>query len=259
MLFIGPSGVGKSSASVQQDICWGLGLEAFGIKPARPLKILTIQAENDDGDMTEMARGVLDGLGLGREQREFLRRQVIYATVKTKTGKDFIEQTLAPLLDAYRPDLVRIDPFQSYLGDDFKEARALLEFCQAGLNPLLEQYQCGCILNHHTPKTSNRDTTSWKATDWMYAGAGSAQLTNWARAVMVVDSTKVPGLFKFIAAKRGSRLGWEDGLERHFAHSREPGKIVWEEPDVMDILEAQTPPPNLKKRNKGKSSGAGGA
>lgn len=249
MLFIGPSGVGKSSASVQQDICWGLGMEAFGIKPARPLNILTIQAENDDGDMTEMSRGVIDGLGLHRDQREVLRRQVIYATVKTKTGNDFIREVLAPLLDNYRPDIVRIDPFQSYLGDDFKEARALLDFCQGGLNPLLEQYQCACILNHHTPKTSNRDTANWKATDWMYAGAGSAHLTNWARAVLVVDATKVAGLFKFIAAKRGGRLGWEDGVERYFAHSRKPGSIVWEEPDVVDILEAEHTPDRPNRKN----------
>jgi len=49
MLFVGPSGIGKSSASIQQDILWALGRPAFGIKPARPLRILTIQAENMTG------------------------------------------------------------------------------------------------------------------------------------------------------------------------------------------------------------------
>ena len=57
MLFVGPSGVGKSSASVQQDILWALGRPAFGIRPARALRILCIQAENDDGDLGEMAGG----------------------------------------------------------------------------------------------------------------------------------------------------------------------------------------------------------
>src|SRR6266480_4372972 len=58
LLFVGPSGIGKSSASVQQDILWALGREAFGIRPARPLRLLTVQAENDGGDLGEMARGV---------------------------------------------------------------------------------------------------------------------------------------------------------------------------------------------------------
>ena len=51
LLFVGPSGIGKSSSSMQQDICWALDREAFGITPARPLRILTIQAENDGGDL----------------------------------------------------------------------------------------------------------------------------------------------------------------------------------------------------------------
>src|SRR6266852_145470 len=54
MLFVGPSGIGKSSANVQQDILWSLGRSAFGIRPARPLRILCVQAENDDGDLAEM-------------------------------------------------------------------------------------------------------------------------------------------------------------------------------------------------------------
>jgi hypothetical protein len=53
LLFVGPSGIGKSSASVQQDILWALGRPAFGIYPARRLRVLCIQAENDDGDLGE--------------------------------------------------------------------------------------------------------------------------------------------------------------------------------------------------------------
>ena len=62
MLFVGPSGIGKSSASVQQDMCWAIGREAFGIVPERPLRILHIQAENDEDDMSEMVSGVASTL-----------------------------------------------------------------------------------------------------------------------------------------------------------------------------------------------------
>jgi hypothetical protein len=57
MLFVGPSGIGKTSAGVQQDLLWSMGLPAFGIIPAGPLKILTIQAEDDDGHLSEMGFG----------------------------------------------------------------------------------------------------------------------------------------------------------------------------------------------------------
>jgi hypothetical protein len=68
MLFVGPSGIGKTSAGVQQDLLWSIGLPAFGIVPAGPLKILTIQAEDDDGDLSEIVSGVRAGLQLGPEQ-----------------------------------------------------------------------------------------------------------------------------------------------------------------------------------------------
>src|SRR5207237_658965 len=49
LLFAGPTGVGKSSMAMQLMISWALGREAFGIKSARPLKSMLVQAENDDG------------------------------------------------------------------------------------------------------------------------------------------------------------------------------------------------------------------
>ena len=87
-------------------------------------------------------------------------------------------------------------------------------FLRNGINPLLEKYQCAAIVVHHTPKTNFRTTENWKATDWMYAGAGAADITNWARGVLVLDPTSARGVFKLIAAKRGSRIGWEDVLGR---------------------------------------------
>ena len=57
LLLVGQSGVGKSSLTVQAAMTWALGLPFFGIKPARALKSLYIQAENDEGDMAEIVQG----------------------------------------------------------------------------------------------------------------------------------------------------------------------------------------------------------
>ena len=60
----GSKRIGKSSLAMQMTVSWALGKEVFGIKPVKPLKSLLIQAENDFGDVSEMLRGTLGGLGI---------------------------------------------------------------------------------------------------------------------------------------------------------------------------------------------------
>lgn len=214
LLFVGPSGIGKSSASVQQDLCWAMGRAAFGIAPARPLRILCIQAENDLGDMAEMAQGISANLQLTDDERELVRRNTLYISHRESIGADFVRY-LGRVAKSYKPDLVRIDPLQAYLGADPADTARTSEFLRAMINPLLRRLNAGLVLNHHTPKTNHRDATNWSPTDWMYAGSGSAELTNWARAVLVIDPEKDPDDgFRFIAAKRGRRIGWRDEHEQ---------------------------------------------
>lgn len=230
MLFVGPSGIGKSSASVQQDILWALGREAFGIKPARPLKIVTIQAENDPGDLHEMAAGVMDALDLGDEDRAVVAENCVVITHKATTGSTFLKQIVSNALRQHQPDVMRLDPFMAYIGADVSDAKETASFLRNGLNPMLEEHRCGLILNHHTPKVVNRDTSQWRPSDWMYSGGGSADVTNWARAILVIDPTHDPRVFKFIGAKRGRRLQWADAdgepeIERFYSHA--PGSAMF--------------------------------
>jgi hypothetical protein len=236
-LIIAPSGIGKSSFGIQQDICFALGRTAFGIKPPQPLRILTIQAENDDGDLAEMSRGICAHLNLTDEERRQITERVVYIKEKTLTGMAFLHQ-LRRLVEKYKPDLIRIDPLHAYVGGDVRDAALTTRFLRNGLNPILQEFHCAAIVVHHTPKTTNRDTAEWLASDWMYAGAGNADLTNWARAILVIDGTKVPGAFKFRAAKRGSRIGWADEnghpvFERLFCHQT-GGTIFWRDASEDD-------------------------
>jgi hypothetical protein len=232
MLFVGPSGIGKSSASVQQDICWSIGREAFGLIPERPLRILHIQAENDEDDMTEMVTGVASTLFMTEADRENCIANLLTRQHSTTSGERFLNEFLRPALEADRPDIFRIDPLHAYAGCDITDTQKIGEFCREGLNPLLNEFCCGVVVNHHTPKTTNRDTSNWRASDWMYSGAGSADLTNWARAIMVIEPTQSPDAFRFIAPKRGRRLRWvnaegESTIEKVFCHTQ--GKISWRE------------------------------
>lgn len=237
MLFVGPSGIGKSSASVQQDILWALGREAFGIRSARPLRILTVQAENDAEDLAEMREGVCRGLCLSDEDRAEVRQRVFYETECGRTGADFLAfvESRLPLSQF---DLLRIDPLLAYLGADVNSAADTAAFLRNGLNPILARHGVACIVNHHTPKVTNRDTSNWRGSDWMYAGAGSADITNWARAAVVIDPTHASHVFRFIAAKRGNRIGWADDdgkreIMRHFCHGEDG--LYWRAATDADV------------------------
>jgi hypothetical protein len=253
-LMVGPSGIGKSSGSVQMDVRWSMGRTAFGIKPNGPLKILVIQAENDDGDLQEMIKGALSALSNGKrppshKELALCRENLLVVTERAKTGEDFVQGVLETYVRRYGPDLIRIDPLQAYLGADPIDTQATAKFLRNLINPILTRNNCGIIINHHTPKTTNRDSTNWRGSDWMYAGAGSADITNWARAILVIDPTHDPRTFKFIAAKRGGRIGWEDTETgqresiRHYCHSAQDEVIAWVRANQSDLLRVEQAKP----------------
>jgi len=64
-------------------------------------------------------------------------------------------------------------------------------------------------------------------------------ITNWARAYLTIDpSDSSPDVYRFIAAKRGERIGW-DHHEMFYAHSQEQDNIVWLKANQDQIAEAK--------------------
>lgn len=235
-LFVAPSGIGKSTMSVQSAALWSCGQPAFGIKPARPLRVLIVQAEDDEGDLVEMAR-MIEHLDLSKDQTELVGRNTHLEFLNDKTGHAFTRR-LDVMLTLWPCDLVIINPLSAYLGSDTKDEEKVNQFLRTWINPILTTHGVAAIFIHHTPKTISRDTSDWKATDWMYSGSGVAGITNWARAYLVIDPTETHGVFRFIAAKRGKRIGWQ-GSETYWAHTRDEGKLLWVPADRDQILLAK--------------------
>jgi hypothetical protein len=223
-IVVGPSGIGKSTLAVQATALWACGRAAFGIKPARDLRVLIVQAEDDQGDSIEMAK-MIELLGLSDQQRQLVGQNTHLEFLNDKTGMKFTER-LDEMLGLFPADLAIINPLSAYLGDDTKDEKSVNQFLRNWINPILSRREAAVIFIHHTPKTINRDTSDWEATEWMYSGSGVAGITNWSRAYIAIDPAKTHGVFRFIAAKRGARIGW-GSFETFWAHSQDDSKILW--------------------------------
>ena len=234
MLIVAPSGAGKSTLGVQQDTSWALGLECCGIAPTRPLRTLTIQAENDPGDMHRATHGVITALQLTPEQRTAVDQNTRTIWNTTHSGTDFLRFAERALI-RHRPDILRIDPLLAYIGADPTLPEVIAAFCRVGLNTMAKKFGVGIICMHHPCKTNRlqlRDINTWTPFDWQYFGSGGADLANWARAEIVLWP-EGDGLFRMIAAKRWP--GWRnpDGTPafvRYVAHGH-GDEILWRDAD----------------------------
>ncbi len=150
-MIIAPSGVGKSTASIQAAVLWSCGKSAFNIPTPylTGLKILIVQAEDDDGDISEMAK-VVYHLDLTNAQMESVRRNTMCRRINSASGAAF-SKVAEPIIQMAKPDLVILNPLNSYLGNDEKDTKACMEF-RDGPKRFDERYNFGSILVHHTPK-----------------------------------------------------------------------------------------------------------
>lgn len=207
-LIIGPSGFGKSSLEMQMACYWGIGKAFCGMTPIKPLKSLIIQAENDDGDLSESAQGVYASLGkdmLPDAEKALFRRNTVVETVSSHTGPEFIT-AVRRLVDKHRPDLCWLDPFAAFAGDDIGKQTTIAQFCRNGLNPIAHATGVVWMVVNHIPKPSNDPKV--KARQDQYSGAGSYDLPGWARAVMVLRcSDEYAKAFELRLTKRGKRAG----------------------------------------------------
>jgi hypothetical protein len=240
MTINGTTGLGKSTLAMQFMILWGIGKPCFGIEPVRPLKSLSIQAENDDGDLAEFRDGICAGLKLTSEEMKLARENVLVIRVDDLSGGEFFIKAVAPLLKIHKPDQLWIDPALAYLDGDTNSQKDVGIFLRKHLNPLLRKHDCGCVIVHHTNKPSGRKAKSTATTDFSYVGSGSAEWANWARASLFLQR-KDHNTCVLQAGKRGNRLRWRDAYgEKSYckllAQSKEDGLIYWREmcPDEVD-------------------------
>lgn len=233
-LLTAPSGIGKSSLTTQLATGWALGRDdmTFGLQPIRPLKSLVLQAENDDGDISEVIQDLVKAHNLKDEELDQAMENVIFQRIANKSGYKFLE-AMEALINKRKPDIVWIDPILNFFGGNLNDQQEAASFFYGeGLSGILQRTGTLCIAIHHTAKPpKERRQHKLMASEASYSGFGSSILTNWAREVIALEELAVkegPRTFAMHLCKRAkrSRVTPKGSFTLHISHS--DGKIAWE-------------------------------
>jgi len=248
LLFVAPTGTGKSTAIIQMALLWAMGKPAFGIYPRDRIKTLIIQAENDDGDLAEMRDGVLHGMtasGLLTEDQAHAAADAVHVVRDVVSTGDEVGPAMDSYVKASGCDLVVLDPIFSYMGGETNSAKDVGHFLRNVVNPVLLARNVAFIAVHHSNKPlAGQQKQEWQAGDFAYLGAGSAEFANWARAVLAIRSMGSHDVFQLVAGKRGKRIGWEDEEDgspitsRYIKHGSEG--LCWLDATQADIEAARS-------------------
>jgi hypothetical protein len=234
LLIVGQSGTGKSSLMMQAAVNWCMGRDFFGIKPARPLRAIILQAENDAGDIGEALQDVIAGAYLDSAERDQLRDRLAIFRDTISTGTAFTA-ALAELVRSHQADIVFVDPLLSFAGIDVSDQEQASRFLRHDLAPILLETGAILVAMHHTgkPKAAS-DKEGHTVADLAYAGLGSSEFTNYFREVAVLFRCQGDEpIYKFGLTKRRGRAGLKDANgdfkgEIHIRHASEKGVIRWE-------------------------------
>lgn len=225
---ISESGVGKSTFINQAAWCWSVGEAGLGPRPVRPLRIAIVQNEDDDDEMREFHKDLRLGfrrLGWSAEKINEASCSVVEESQNFAglTGEDFIRR-LHRVQKRRKYDLIIINPMQGYTGFDISQNAKLSEFLrESGIKSVAADPEapCGIIFVHHTnkpPVNQTRDSKTFIRDINAYAGAGGAEITNSARAILVLKrddpkDNELAKTFSLIGVKRGERIGWKKQKE----------------------------------------------
>jgi hypothetical protein len=213
MALIAPSGAGKSTLMASMAMPWAMGRDWNGIDCRRPLRQIICQAENDKGDVAEMAQGAIKGLykkrRIGPDEVKLLDSNLLFVPISGVTGADFVKAVERQIM-FHRADVVWIDPALSYIGGDVSKQEVSSNFFRVLIDPMLKRTGAIAIIIHHTGKPEKLDgkhKVERSVKEFAYSGLGSSDMVNWVRAVCVLQPTQEKRKYKLMFCKRESRTG----------------------------------------------------
>lgn len=245
-LIVGGSGIGKSVLTVQAGIELRTQKRLLSIPGRDSYRSVIVQAEDDTGDMAEMFQGVCRHHGITKDSPlwDQLKDGVFIHRVTNEIGEKFV-QTCHDLVIQHEADFLFINPLNAYFDGDINHSKDVVRFCNL-LNHLAHSTGVCIFLVHHTPKPSKETPKPTSLLDLSYAGLGSSQWTNWARAVMIFRT--VPDRDDVVSltfTKRGKRTGIRDDdyqrVNKIYLQHSEHG-LAWIPSDYSPETDTDTPP-----------------
>jgi hypothetical protein len=244
-LWAGGSGYGKSSLMMQIVVYLATGTPIYGLKSFRPLKQLIIQAENDEGDMSEQLNGVFGGIQkLGEIDLDGkaaqIEKNIGIHRVIGKSGNDFLS-LLDSLLEIDCPDMVWLDPLLAFAGCDLLNSERTGRFLREGLFPIFAKRRVFGNVIHHVGKPQRDGEDHPTSTiDLQYLGFGTSEIQNSFRAVNILMPVKgTPDLYRLAFTKRGERANvrnpegeWTRDI--YIKHAAQADGICWLQTDKPD-------------------------
>lgn len=226
LAIVAPTGIGKSVMTMQLSTHFAVGKETLGFQPKRAFKVLVIQNEDSDNDVAIMRDGSLSKLSDAEKEKVY--ENLFFVRLRGASGKSFL-QALDNYCKQFSPDIVFVNPLLKYYGGDPINTKEVSNFVNE-LETILERYNCGLILVHHTTKQSKQSRQN--QVDSSYAGFGSGLWSNCVRDTIEIRSAKLDGYYKLISGKRSSKWGWR---ERYIRRSDTPTLPYWNDAADMDI------------------------
>ncbi len=207
--FISTAGAGKSVATVQAAMAWGIGLPYLGIRPPRPLRILLFSGEDDETTIGQIREGLLENSeALTSRKLSACDLEPLNRNLRTEFAREYVgprfHSHLAGLIKSDPVDLVIINPLLSYVGGEIVAMAS--EFLRAGLMPILQEHGCASLIAHHTGKMAK---DGWDNTDDTYSAIGGGEMANIPRTILTLRPTPADGLFVLRVSKRQT-TGWKD-------------------------------------------------
>ena len=228
-LLTGGTGLGKSVLAEQIAVNLADGSPILGkIAVPKPVRVLYVECENDEEVLKADICSIV--AAIGADHRRVQENLIIYHAYGL-SGKKF-SVWLDTICEVYKPDVIFIDPYQSYIGaNNMNDSSSFLKWIEP-VDEIIKRRMVGLVLVAHTPKPMERD--DWNPLQGVYMAAGTSTLANWARRSCELTTIgKETKRFKLTFSKNSKSTGMYDekfgGIIRELivAHSPNVDKPHW--------------------------------
>lgn len=220
-LLVSYAGQGKSSLTFSMAAHWSIGRDFHGLKPKAALRILIIQAEDDNRYMGKLAASAQVGMGLNPEEIDRMNENLMIVRDKSHLGPEFFPM-IRHYAQHHQPDLIIINPIYLYAAGDITRNEVAAEFI-VGLETANADQRFAYMLVHHTGKPAGKDTKGNRAKvdSWetMYMGFGSSFLANYPRCTMMLEPSAEMGRYNLRFGKGVTNAGIYESVPTSHGYS----------------------------------------